>query len=184
MTGARVWVWLVGDTQPAVTWSDCLHLRCILGACSLDTTALAASGVCSLFRQEQGRQNWHGAHGQGTIASEGQNMVVLFPTNVSLQHLSFIIYELRKESVEMLLRQVIPIYTHYAHCLKTWRDFFNIFTNYEFGIQSLEFEEFNIIPSLSTSSYHSRTSSYWLLIFLDLKTQPGIRENSQHWCKQ
>ena len=142
MTGARVWVWLVGDTQPAVTWSDCLHLRCILGACSLDTTALAASGVCSLFRQEQGRQNWHGAHGQGTIASEGQNMVVLFPTNVSLQHLSFIIYELRKESVEMLLRQVM-----YTHIVSKLEETFSIFLQ-TMSLESNLWNLRNLISSL------------------------------------
>ena len=50
-------------------------------------------------------------------------MVVLFPTNVSLQHLSFIIYELRKESVEMLLRQVI----YYTHIVSKLEETFSIF---------------------------------------------------------
>ena len=47
-------------------------------------------------------------------------MVVLFPTNVSLQHLSFIIYELRKESVEMLL-------SYYTHIVSKLEETFSIF---------------------------------------------------------
>ena len=69
-------------------------------------------------------------------------MVVLFPTNVSLQHLSFIIYELRKESVEMLLRQVI-----YTHIVSKLGETFSIFLQ-TMSLESNLWNLRNLISSL------------------------------------
>ena len=69
-------------------------------------------------------------------------MVVLFPTNVSLQHLSFIIYELRKESVEMLLRQVM-----YTHIVSKLEETFSIFLQ-TMSLESNLWNLRNLISSL------------------------------------